>query len=216
MRLSIEGVAEARITAAFSIRPAHHRHVAGVVMDAVLLLVGGLVLLIDDDQAEIAVGQEQGRAGARHHLDVAGCDARIDPLALAAGDAGMPGRRLGAEAGLEAVEELRRQGDFRHQDQRLPALPHGFGDRLEINLRLARSGDAFQQGHAARIFAAQLAMSARAAARWASERPVWLKSGSGASAASLGRRAHSLERALVDKAVDDAGADARPHAPGRA
>src|SRR5579883_1825993 len=38
--------------------PAHHRHVAGMVRDAVLLFVRGLVLLVDDDQAEIAKGQE--------------------------------------------------------------------------------------------------------------------------------------------------------------
>ena len=31
--------------------PAHHRHVAGVVVDAVLLLVGRIVLFIDDDEA---------------------------------------------------------------------------------------------------------------------------------------------------------------------
>ena len=33
---------------------AHHRHVAGIVEDAVFLLVGGVVLLIDDDQAKLA------------------------------------------------------------------------------------------------------------------------------------------------------------------
>ena len=33
---------------------AHHRHVAGMVDDAIFLLVGALVLLIDDDQPEIA------------------------------------------------------------------------------------------------------------------------------------------------------------------
>ena len=131
---------------------AHHRHVAGVVMNPVLLLVGCLVLLIDDDQAEIAIRQKQGRAGARHHLDVAGCDAGINPLALAAGDAGMPGRRLGAEAGLEPVQELRREGNFRHQDQRLPSLPQCFCDRLEINLGLPRSGHPFQQEDCSGIF----------------------------------------------------------------
>ena len=36
--------------------PAHHGHVAGVVVDAVLLLVGGLVLLVDDDEAEVPIG----------------------------------------------------------------------------------------------------------------------------------------------------------------
>ena len=48
----------------------------------------------------------------------------------------MPFRRPHAEALREAVEELRRERDLRHQDQRLPAAPHGLGDRLEIDLVL--------------------------------------------------------------------------------
>ena len=133
----MEGVAEASTTGAFSILPAHHRHVAGVVMHPVLLLVGGLVLLIDHDQAEIGVRQEQGRAGARHHLHLAGGDGRIKPLAPAARDAGMPGGGLHAEAGGESVEELGGERDLGHEDQGLPALAHGLGHRLEIDLRLA-------------------------------------------------------------------------------
>ena len=43
---------------------ADDRHVAGVVDDAVFLLEGGLVLLVDHDQAEIGEGQEQGGARA--------------------------------------------------------------------------------------------------------------------------------------------------------
>ena len=37
---------------------ANHGHVAGVITHAVLLLVGRIVLLIDDDEAELGVGQE--------------------------------------------------------------------------------------------------------------------------------------------------------------
>ena len=46
---------------------AHHRHVARVIDDAVLLLERGLVLLIDHHEAEIGERQEQRRAGADHH-----------------------------------------------------------------------------------------------------------------------------------------------------
>ena len=52
--------------------PAHHRHVTGIVEDAVFLLVGGIVLFIDNDQAEILEGQEQRRTGAGHHPHLAG------------------------------------------------------------------------------------------------------------------------------------------------
>ena len=57
----------------------------------------------------------------------------------------MPGDRLAAEAGGEALEEGLGQRDFGEQDQRLPALPQRLGDRLEIDLGLARAGDAVEQ-----------------------------------------------------------------------
>ena len=41
----------------FRLARAHHRHVAGMIADAILLLVGRIVLLIDDDQAEIGIGR---------------------------------------------------------------------------------------------------------------------------------------------------------------
>jgi len=51
--------------------PAHHRHIAGVVAHAVLLLVGRIVLFIDHDQAEIGVRQKQRRARADYDADFA-------------------------------------------------------------------------------------------------------------------------------------------------
>ena len=57
----------------------------------------------------------------------------------------MPFGRLGAEAVLEAFEEGVRQRDLRQQDQHLPALVERRGDRLEIDLGLARAGDAVEQ-----------------------------------------------------------------------
>ena len=121
--------------------------------DAVVLLVGGLVLLIDDEDGEIAERQEQSRARPGDDLHLALRDAGPDAGALARADAGMPFRRPRAEARRESVEELRRQRDLRHQDQRLPSLRRGFRDRLEIDLRLARAGDAFEQsdGEGARL-----------------------------------------------------------------
>ena len=47
---------------------AHDRHVARVIADAVVLLVGAFMLLIDDDQPQIAKGQEQRRARADDHV----------------------------------------------------------------------------------------------------------------------------------------------------
>ncbi len=57
----------------------------------------------------------------------------------------MPFGRAHAEALREAVEELRRERDLGHQDQRLAALADRLGDRLEIDLGLARAGHAVEQ-----------------------------------------------------------------------
>ena len=57
----------------------------------------------------------------------------------------MPFRRTGAEALRRSDRGTARQRDFRHQDQRLPAAPDGLGHRLEIDLGLARAGDAVEQ-----------------------------------------------------------------------
>ena len=167
-------------------RGAHHRHVAGVIAHAVLLLVGGVVLLIDDDQAEIGIGQEQRRARADHDRDVAGRDRRPGARPQALRELRMPFRRPHAEALGEAVEELRGQRDLRHQDQRLPAAPDGLRHRLEIDLGLAGAGDAVEQRR--RIAAvgdgrAQAHPPPRAAPR---ESRAARKSGSGARATGSG------------------------------
>ena len=46
---------------------AHHRRVAGVILDAVLLLEARLVRFVDDDQPELRIGQKQ--SGARADRD---------------------------------------------------------------------------------------------------------------------------------------------------
>jgi hypothetical protein len=48
----------------------HHRHVARMIARAVLLLVGGVVLLVDDNEPEVGIGQKQGGARPDDHADV--------------------------------------------------------------------------------------------------------------------------------------------------
>ena len=57
----------------------------------------------------------------------------------------MPHRRRVAKARAEAIYELRRQGNFRHQHQGLPPRSQRLGDGFEINFGLTRSGDAVEQ-----------------------------------------------------------------------
>ena len=124
---------------------AHHRHVARMIVHAVFLLVGGVVLLIDHDQAEIGIWQKQRRARADHDVHFAGRDRASRCARACARELGVPFGRADAEACCEAIEELRRERDLGHQDQRLAALPDRLGDRLEIDLGLARAGDAVEQ-----------------------------------------------------------------------
>ena len=77
---------------------AHDRHVARVVDHAVLLLKGGLVLLIDDDEAEIREGQEQRRSRADDDPRRSLGDRAPGRPALDMRQVGMPRRRLRAEA----------------------------------------------------------------------------------------------------------------------
>ena len=103
---------------------AHHRHVARVIVHAVLLLVGGVVLLIDHDQAEVGVGQKQRRARADDDAHLTRRHRRPGARAQPRRELRVPFGRAHAEALGEAVEELRGERDLRHQDQRLPAAPH--------------------------------------------------------------------------------------------
>ena len=130
---------------------AHDGHVAGVVGDPVLLLIGVLVFFIDDERREIREGKKQRRARANNGLDVALCHSVPQPRALPRADAGMPFPRTRPEARREAVEKLRGERDLGHEDQALASGFESGRDGLEINLRLAGAGDPFEQGHRERV-----------------------------------------------------------------
>ena len=185
----------------------HHRHVAGVVAHAVLLLVGRVVLLIDDDEAEIGIGQEQSRARADHHRHLARRHRRPGARAPPRRDLGMPFRRPHAEALGEAVEELRGERDLRHQDQHLPAAPDDLGHRLEIDLGLARAGDAVDQRHREAALPGAGAQRVGRLALGVGELGRAMV-GVGLARHRLRRQHQRLQRALVDQAVDHAGRDA--------
>ena len=127
---------------------AHHRHVAGVIAHAVLLLVGGVVLLIDDDQAEIGVGQEQRRARADDDAHLAGRDRAPGARALARrqlANAIPPGARRSARRSGRGTARSSAISGIRISACRPRRID--LGHRLEIDLGLARAGDAVEQRH---------------------------------------------------------------------
>ena len=127
-------------------------HVAGVVENALLLLVGGVMLFIDHDQAKVAERQEQRRPRAHNHLHTALGAHLPKAAAFGGGHAGMPLPRSGAKALLDAGEEISGQGNLGQQDQRLLPTAQRGRHGLQINLGLARAGDAFQQGRGIAAF----------------------------------------------------------------
>ena len=104
------------------------------------------MLLVDNDQAEIAEWQEQRRTRADDEVRATlgnGAPGRGAPVRRYFG---MPDRRGSAEAHGEAVEPLRRQRDLGQQHQHLAAGAQRRRDGLVIDFRLARTGNAVEQG----------------------------------------------------------------------
>ena len=188
----------------FRLAATYHRHVAGVVANAVLLLVGGIVLLIDHDQPEIGVGQEQRRARPDHHRNFAFRHRAPGAGAQTRRKLGMPFRRPHAEALGKAIKKLRRQRDLRHQDQHLAAAPHRLGHRLEIDLGLARTGDAIDQRHReAALLDRGTERVGGGALRRGKIRLAMV--GIGRSRHRHRRQRQRFDRALIDQPVDHAG-----------
>ena len=187
---------------------AQHRHIAGMIMHAVFLLVGALMLFVDDDKTEIGERQKQCRAGTRHHFGLARGQRGIDMLALATRNARMPLRRTDAEAGGKAVEKLRGQGNFGYQNQGLASLFDRFGHRLEIDFGFARSRHPFQQGDRKSLGCHRLFEPVGGLALFRRQHR-WAESRVGIGGNRIGRHDQRGQSALVDQTVDDSRADAR-------
>ena len=125
---------------------AQHRHIPRIVKRAILLLVRGVVFLIHHDQPKVAKRQEQRGARADHQLRLSPADHLPRPAAFGHRDARVPFHGLRAEPLLDPHEELLGQRNLGQQHQRLPSGGEAGGHRFEVNLGLARPGDAAKQG----------------------------------------------------------------------
>ena len=129
---------------------AHDGDIARVVAGGFLLLVGVLVFLIHNDESKRINGRKDG--GARPDDDAGAALPYLVPfiMALARGEMAVQHgderlQRAGAEAGLEAFDGLRREGNLRHEHDGALPLPQRVRNGLEVYLRLARAGDAVQE-----------------------------------------------------------------------
>src|SRR5690606_13119508 len=97
--------------------------IARRIAEPLLLLERCVVLLVDDDQPEVQALRKDRRPRAD---DDACCAAARPPPCIESRrfrKGGMHYRQLRAEALLESRDQLRRQTDLRHQQQRLAAGP---------------------------------------------------------------------------------------------
>ncbi len=129
---------------------AHNGDVARVVAGRLLLLVGVLVFLVHNDQAERLDRRKDG--GARADGDPRAALANLVPLVvpLAGGQMAVQHchqrlQRAGTEPRLESLDGLRRERDLRDEDNCALALFQRMGDGLQINLRLAAAGNAVEE-----------------------------------------------------------------------
>jgi hypothetical protein len=125
---------------------ADHRHLARVVARALSLLVARLVLLVDDDRAEIAQRREDRRARADGDALLAAPQRQPGVVALAVAQRGVEHGDTVAEDGAKAVDGLRRERDLRNEhDRRLPLHLDDVAQELEVDERLPAPRHAVQE-----------------------------------------------------------------------
>ncbi len=120
-------------------------HVAGVVAGVAFVLVGGVVLLVEHEQPESLDRREDGRAGT--HADARLARAQPPPfvVALAGAQARVHHRHGVAEALDETPDDLRGEGDLGDEHDRPATLLERGGGGAQVDLGLARAGDAVQE-----------------------------------------------------------------------
>ena len=131
-----------------AVAPRHlGRHLARVVTRAGALLIAGLVLLVDDDEAQVVKRAKERRAGAHDHARGTAGDHIPLVQALAGRKARMEhGDRL-TKARAKAADGLGRQRDLGHEHaRRATGCEHAL-DGGEVHLGFAGAGDAVDKDH---------------------------------------------------------------------
>ena len=133
--------------AAFLLGP-ENRDITSVIARRFFLLVGALVLFVDDDDTQLVQWREYRAAGPNH--DPRGARMNSTPLieALALGKMAVKHRHFPLEirkARLKSFDRLWRKGDLRYQDERRATKIHRVPDGLKIDLGLPAAGYPEQQ-----------------------------------------------------------------------
>ena len=125
------------------------RHFARMVARAGTLLVTGLVLLVDDDKAQVAERAKERRAGAHDHARGTAGDHIPLVQAFTGRKARVEDRNRFAKARAKTADGLGRQRDLRHEHAgRTAGCQHAL-DGGEVDLGFAGTGDAIDEHHVA-------------------------------------------------------------------
>ncbi len=125
-------------------------HIPGVITGCVFRLIGPLLLLIHDDEAQVLQRRKHRRPGAQHDMGLAPPQPLELIVALRHPQTAVQQRYLAAEVGGEACHHLGRQSDLRYQDHHGPAHFQQLLRQSDIHHRLAAAGNAAQQRDAGR------------------------------------------------------------------
>ena len=120
---------------------AHEGEVPGGVPESLLLLVGRVVLLVDDDEGRPAKGGEDGRAGSDDDAARAGARRLPAPQPFAVRHPGVDDRERDREGLPEPGDELRGESDLRHENEGLagPGAEEAVdGDEVDLGLAAPR------------------------------------------------------------------------------
>ena len=165
------------------------------------------MLLVDDDEPELAHGREERAARADGDVDLPRVQARPHRVPLARREARVEHGDVVAEAGAEARDELRRERDLRDEHDHARARLPRDRDRAQVHLRLARAGHAVKEERrrarvAERVEIALDGGSLRVGERGGDvARDGSAKNGSaGASRSSIATRPSSCRRFTADRA----------------
>ena len=134
-------------------------NLTGVIDGSLVLLVGSVLLFVDNDQAEVLQRREYGGASSDHDSRFSGSNAMPLIESLAGRHRAVHEGYLIRKMRRGNAREQRGKPDLRHHEDRRVTLPEHFRDQLQIDLRLPASGHAMNQvsrGHAPRQPRAQL------------------------------------------------------------
>ncbi len=126
--------------------PAHDRDVATVISRRFLLLKGGIVLFVHDDEAEVRERCEYRRPGAHDNRHFAAPDAVPLIVSFAFGETAVLNGNQIAERLAKRRGDGGRQGNLRHENEHRPSMLQHCLSEPEIHLGLARPGYALEQG----------------------------------------------------------------------